>query len=24
MDHLADVVLNGRIGEILPPLVAAD
>ena len=22
--HLADVVLNGRIGEILPPLVAAD
>ena len=24
MDHLADVVLRGRIGEVLPPLVAAD
>ena len=24
MDHLADVVLRGRIGEILPPLLAAD
>jgi NAD-dependent deacetylase len=24
MDHLADVILRGRIGDILPPLVAAD
>src|SRR5262249_49122645 len=24
MDHLADVLLRGRIGEILPRLVAAD